>query len=592
MRVLATAGHVDHGKSALVRALTGMEPDRWEAERARGVTIDLGYAWTTLPGGETVAFVDVPGHQRFIGNMLAGIGPAPAVLFVVAADGGWARQSTEHLAAVQALGVDHVLLVVTRADLADPGPAMDVATERLTAAGLRPAQALACSARTGAGVEDVRAALDHFVTTLPEPAGTRTRLWVDRAFTVRGAGTVVTGTLGSGSVRVGDALHLGPRTVRVRAVQSLDQPRDEVAAVSRVALNLADTTLEEVGRGDVLVAKDAYRSTRDIDVRLVPVTGQDTEDLPLTLMLHLGTDAQQTRVRPLGDGSARLGFERPLPLAVGDRGILRDPGTQHIRAGVVVLDTEPPALLRRGDSRRRGQVLAGAGSRFDLVAEVTRRGVLPVDEARRLGAEEDQLADRDDGLVREGGWLVAAQTWSGWGTELASTVERRAARDRLDPTLTVEAARAAVGIPDADLAVAAAAGAGLAVRNGRLSLPGLGIDFGDLEGALQRIEHRLAEDPCAAPEQDDLHRAGFGPRELGAAVAAGRLLRLPGDVMVAPTSPARAMRVIAGLSQPFTLSEARIALGTTRRVAVPLLELLDERGWTRRVDGNRREIVR
>lgn len=590
MRVLATAGHVDHGKSALVRALTGMETDRWQAEKDRGLTIDLGYAWTALPGGETVAFVDVPGHQRFIGNMLAGVGPAPAVVFVVAADAGWARQSTEHLAAVQALGVEHLLLVVTRADLADPAPALAAAQERLSAADLPAVAAVACSSLTGEGLEDVRAALDHLVAALPEPAGSRTRLWVDRAFTVRGAGTVVTGTLGAGQVAVGDLLALGDRQVRVRGIESLDQPRDRVAAVARVALNLADIGVDEVHRGDALVARDAYHRTRVVDVRPVPVVGQDPTGLPLHLMLHLGTDAQQTRVRPLGDGGVRLMFDRALPLAVGDRGILRNPGTQHILAGCVVLDTDPPALLRRGDSRRRGAALAGAADRFDLRAEVTRRGVLPVEEAVRLGADPEDLAAVQD--LRRHRWLVCPQVWARWGTQLATAVEERAARDPLDPTLTAEAARAAVGIPDPALACDAAVDAGLVVRGGRVGLPGLGIDFGALESALQRIEGRLVADPCAAPEQDELRRAGFGTRELGAAVAAGRLLRLPGDVMLHPNSPARAMQALARLPQPFTLSEARIALGTTRRVAVPLLEHLDARGWTRRVDATRRAIVR
>ena len=151
MHVLATAGHVDHGKSALVRALTGIEPDRWEEEHRRGLTIDLGYAWTTLPSGQEVAFVDVPGHQRFVGNMLAGLGPAPAVLFVVAADEGWRQQSGEHLAAVDALGIRHGLLVVTRSDLADPAATLADAGERLAASSLGACEAVAVSARTGAG---------------------------------------------------------------------------------------------------------------------------------------------------------------------------------------------------------------------------------------------------------------------------------------------------------------------------------------------------------------------------------------------------------------------------------------------------------
>ncbi|HEU5269591.1 MAG TPA: GTP-binding protein, partial [Jatrophihabitans sp.] len=269
MHVVATAGHVDHGKSTLVRALTGMEPDRWAEERRRGMTIDLGYAWTTLPSGAELAFVDVPGHQRFIGNMLAGLGPAPAVLFVVAADEGWSRQSAEHLAAVHALGLRHGLLAVTRSDLADPGPALADGLSRIARSSLGEVAGLPVSGVTGAGLAELREALDELVARLPapDPAG-RIRLWVDRSFTVRGSGTVLTGTLGAGTVRVGDTLQLQGKSVTVRAVQSLNQPRQAAAAVARVALNVRGVGRHEVRRGDVLLSPDAWHCTSVLDVRL------------------------------------------------------------------------------------------------------------------------------------------------------------------------------------------------------------------------------------------------------------------------------------------------------------------------------------
>jgi selenocysteine-specific elongation factor len=224
MHVIATAGHVDHGKSTLVRALTGMEPDRFAEETRRGMTIDLGYAWTTLAGGETVAFVDVPGHERFIATMLAGLGPAPALLFVVAADEGWRQQSEEHLAAADALGLQHALLVVTRSDLADPTPTIAQAQARIAESSLGRVTAVPVAATTGAGLPELRAALQHFVAGLP-PARTdgRVRLWVDRSFSIRGAGTVVTGTLTSGRLRTGDSLQLGARLVRIRGLQTLGE---------------------------------------------------------------------------------------------------------------------------------------------------------------------------------------------------------------------------------------------------------------------------------------------------------------------------------------------------------------------------------
>jgi len=211
VQVIATAGHVDHGKSTLVRALTGMEPDRWEAERRRGMTIDLGFAWLTLPSGERLAFVDVPGHERFVPNMLAGVGPVPAVMFVVAADEGWMPQSAEHLAAVDALGIGRGLLVVTRADLADPGPALREAAARIRGSSLGQVDGLAVSGVTGQGMPELRAALAALAGRLPAAdPGAPVRLWADRAFSIRGSGTVVTGTLPAGTIAAGDELHAAP----------------------------------------------------------------------------------------------------------------------------------------------------------------------------------------------------------------------------------------------------------------------------------------------------------------------------------------------------------------------------------------------
>jgi len=608
VHVLATAGHVDHGKSALVRALTGIEPDRWEEEHRRGLTIDLGYAWTTLPSGEEVAFVDVPGHQRFIGNMLAGLGPAPAVVFVVAADEGWRQQSGEHLAAVDALGIRHGLLVVTRSDLANPTATLADAGERLAASSLGRCEALAVSARTGDGMPQLRAALDRLVASLPAPAtDRRVRLWVDRAFTIKGSGTVVTGTLGEGTISVGDELEVGGRTVRVRGLQSLERPRERVTPVARVAVNLRGVATDEVARGSVLLAPGAWRSTAVVDVRL----STDPRELPNRAMLHVGTAAHEVRVRPLSADTARLTLPVELPLQAGDRAILRDPGAQRVVAGALVLDADPPALARRGAGARRGVELASATGEADLAREVARRGAMTVQAARALGiaVPEETPDGTGDGtpegapagtaggalpsdLVRHGDWLVSRQRWAQWAQALRAAVEARAQHDRLEPSLTLAAAREAADIADRALLPAVAAEAGLVVEAGRVGLPGVTASLGAAEEGLRRLEERLAAEPFAAPERPDLDAAGLGPREVAAAVRSGRLLRLPDDVLLLPTGPAMAMRVLARLPQPFTLSEARQALGTTRRVAVPLLEHLDGRGWTRRVDGSHREVVR
>jgi selenocysteine-specific elongation factor len=285
--VVATAGHVDHGKSTLVRALTGMEPDRWAEERRRGMTIDLGFAWMTLPGGDRIAFVDVPGHERFLPNMLAGLGPVAAVLFTVAADGGWMPQSAEHLAAVRALKVRHGLLVVTRADLADPGPALRRGAAELSAAGLDGAETVAVSAVTGTGMDALRGALDRLAARIPAAdPDAPVRLWVDRSFTIRGSGTVVTGTLPAGTITSGAELALTPsmRVVRVRAIQALREPADAVTGTARVALNLRGVPAGVPARGMALVDPGRWRMARVVDVRADPCP--DGRDLPRELTVR------------------------------------------------------------------------------------------------------------------------------------------------------------------------------------------------------------------------------------------------------------------------------------------------------------------
>ena len=318
MQVIATAGHVDHGKSTLVRALTGMEPDHWAEERRRGLTIDLGFAWLTLPSGQQVAFVDVPGHERFVPNMLAGVGVVPAVLFTVAADEGWMPQSEEHLAAVDALGITRGLLAVTRSDLADPADARRQALGRLAATSLGAVEAVAVSARTGLGLPALRDALDRLAARLPQsdPAAPA-RLWVDRAFRIRGSGTVVTGTLPAGTIRDKQELLLTPslEAVRVRGIQTLKQPAAQVSGVARVALNLRGGERVSPARGMALVEPGRWTLAATLDVRLAAAGDRP----PRQLTVHAGSARTGGRLRPLGGLIARLTLDEPLPLHVGDR---------------------------------------------------------------------------------------------------------------------------------------------------------------------------------------------------------------------------------------------------------------------------------
>lgn len=583
MWVVATAGHVDHGKSTLVRALTGMEPDRWAEERRRGMTIDLGFAWATLPSGGTVAFVDVPGHERFVPNMLAGVGPVPAALVVVAADEGWMPQSAEHLAALDALGVSYGLLVVTRADLADPGPALARARAELAVTSLGAVEAVAVSAVTGAGLPELRAALDRLAARLPAPAvDAPVRLWVDRCFTVRGSGTVVTGTLGAGRLRVDDELELAAtgEPVRVRGLHRLGVAAGRVDAVARVAVNLRGVPRDRLARGDALLTPGRFRLTDLLDVRLA---GDPVADLPATLTLHVGSAAVPARVRPLGPDTVRLRLARPLPLLVGDRALLRDPGRHHVAGGVTVLDVAPPPLARRGAAAARAAVLAGLDGRPDLAGELRRRRLARVTDLVRTGVDVTARPVA-------GNWLADPEHWRQLGVRLGEEVTRYGREHPLEPGAPVELLRRRLELPDRAL-VEALVRPPLRLRAGRVTASAADALPEPVARAVARIRAEYADRPFRAPEAADLADLGLGPREIGAAVRAGALLRLAENVVLLPGAADAAVRVLAGLPQPFTLSAARRALDTTRRVAVPLLELLDRRGATRRLPDDARIVV-
>ncbi len=567
MFVVATAGHVDHGKSTLVQRLTGMWPDRLAEEQRRGLTIDLGFAWTDIEG-QRVAFVDVPGHERFVATMLAGVGPVPAVMFVVAATEGWMPQSDEHLAALDALGVCHGLLVISKADLADPAPAIEQAAERFAATSLAGLPVVLGTER-----DRVRAELLALVRRLPAPdRGADVRLWVDRSFTVRGAGTVVTGTLAAGTVRVGDELeHAGRRVtvVTVRGLQALGHNETEVGAVARVALNLRGVDRQRIGRGDTVRTPGAWLDTAEIDVAL-----RSPDTLHRELVLHVGSAAVPVRVRPLGPGAARLRLDRPLPLRVADIGLLRDPGQHRIASGIEVLDVRPPALRRRGAARARADELATGRVR---PPDCARAG-----ELRAMG-----LSPRGE---RVGDWVVDPQWWAGRRDEATASVRRWAAEHDVAAGMPLEALRQQAGLPAAELVPPLLAGTGLEVADGLVRPPGAGLPA-RVDEAVRTLEKWLAAEPFRAPEADDLAGLRLGTRELAAAVRAGRLTRIADGVVLGPDALDRAAGVLARLPQPFTVSEARRALGTTRRVAVPLLERLDARRVTRRSDDGTREVV-
>lgn len=580
MHVIATAGHVDHGKSALLRALTGMEPDRWEEERRRGLTIDLGFVWTDGDGGP-IAFVDVPGHERFVGNMLAGVGPVPAVLFVVAADEGWMPQSTEHLTALHALGVSHGVLAVTKADLMDADLAAEEALDRIRLTSLGEVPWVAVSARTGQGLPQLRGALDQLAARLPDsdPAAP-VRLWIDRGFTIRGAGLVVTGTLAAGTVRTGDTLEVartGSRFV-VRGMQSLNRPVPQVSGVARVALNLRGAGRGDIGRGDALMTPGSYRCTAVIDARTRLCK---PADLPRELLVHVGTATVGAAVRPIGEDTARLRLDAALPLRPGDRLVLRH--DRGVTGGAVVLDIDPPELNRRGAARRRAGELDDYPDAPDAMRELVRRGIVRESALREMGLVPPVPATAGD-------WLVAPESGRALRVRLDALLGERA-HDPAATPLTVEEARKALDLPDPRL-VAALLGPQWTIRTGMVvHATAPDILPPAVRTAVDALHARFAGPGFAVPTEEDLASLGLGAAETAVAVRAGRLLRLAPGVVLLPDTVSRAVSVLAGLPQPFTASEARDALGSSRKVIVPLLEHLARQGRTRRTPDGRHAVT-
>lgn len=611
MHVVATAGHVDHGKSALVRALTDMDPDRWAEEKRRGLTIDLGFVWTTLPSGTDLAFVDVPGHEKFLGNMLAGVGPAPVVIFVVAADEGWQEQSTDHRDALRALDIRHGLIALTRADRADAARRAEVTAQvrhELAGTALADAPLVEVSAHTGEGIAQMRQVLDEVLAQVPAPdPQARVRVWIDRAFSVKGAGTVVTGTLAAGTLRVGDKLQLaspdGTRAVEVRGLHSENTAHEVLEPTSRAAVNLRGISADAIHRGHSLLSSDAWELVEQIDVRRT--FGQDFYELPQNIVVHIGTAGLEAHVRPLSADYARLSLAYPLPLQLLDRFVVRSPGGRHVSAGVQVIDVYPPELNRRGAARRRAEELAlladaspsatttpaPSPSPFtDPTGYIQRVGYVPVGKLQRAGFSVDDPAAPPQGIIAFRQWWIAARQITRWKNQLLVALGKHAQDNPLAAGMPRKAAMDALDLQEDALLGITVAAAKVEQTDGVLRVPGHKVDLGAAEASVAKLEAWLADDPFAAPEADELQELRLGAKQLAAAENAGRLLRLGQGIVLLPGAPEEAKKRIAQLEQPFTLSAARKALSTTRRVAIPLLEYLDEQSITRRLDGGLREL--
>lgn len=563
-RVVATAGHVDHGKSTLVRTLTGTDPDRFEEEKRRGLTIDLGFAHTVLPSGSTISFIDVPGHVRFLKNMLAGVGAVDACLFVVAATEGWKPQSEEHLRILELLGISHGVVALTKLDAVDEEWAelarLDV-LDHVAGTFLDDADVVAVSAATGAGLDDLRRALDDLLAATPPAADRqRPRLWVDRVFAARGSGTVVTGTLTGGSLGVGDHLDMVDaaagrvRPVRIRALQHHGHGADSVEPGNRVAVNVTGIERGEVARGDALVRVGQWRPSATVDCSLEVLSALDH---PVSrrgaYVAYIGSGEAAVKVRILGNnaiepggtGSVRIHLPAALPLLPGDRFVLRESGRAETVGGGEVLDVAPirPASKARPDR-----------SVERVVAE---RGWIGADELDAITGER-----RPPTLGR---WVVApglAETLAddvvrrigesgGLGLDLATLDEREREALSLAPTGVVEitggrARAAAIVDPLAGHAFVRA------LEIGRFVPPGA--------DEVERGELRLLVQRGLVIERDGVW---FHP----ATIEAGALI---------------AAKLLVDRPDGFTMAELRDALATTRKFVLPLAAELDARGITRR----------
>ena len=593
MYVIATAGHVDHGKSTLVNALTTMDPDRWEEEKQRGLTVDLGFAWTTLKSGADVAFVDVPGHERFIANTLAGLGPAPAVMLVIAADEGWKEQTSEHLEAIDALGIERGIIVLTRMD---NGQRISEANVRDKVAGtsLSVAPIFAVSARTGEGMEELRGGIDKLLPAdevLQQACAMPARMWIDRAFSIKGAGTVVTGTWAAGSVNIGDRLKLvtasGEHDVTVRGLHSENSAVDKAEPVMRLALNLRGVDADAISRGDVLTeAESTWWQPEVIDVRWR--TGPKLDSVPRKLNLHVGTASVPVHVRGLDAEHARLTLQgRAFPLRLGDRLALRGPGLDAL-AGVEVVDMDPPLLNRRGAPVRRAQALRDQNP-FDASAYVARKEAVMKETLAAAGFD---VANKPASLVEFRSWWVNAQAITRWTAQLRTLFDTHLTDHHLSDGLPLATALSALALPDDSLVSIAVAGARLKRDGAIIRDPHAAArDLGPAEKSVAIVEAQLAKEPFVAPDAGTLDELGLGPIELAAAERAGRLLRV-GPIVLLPSAPQQAAEILGQQPGEFTLSQARQALGTTRRVAVPLLEYMDARGLTRRTSDSARVLMK
>ncbi len=632
--VVGTAGHIDHGKTALVKALTGVDTDRWEEEKRRGITIDLGFAPLPLAGDVQASVVDVPGHEGFVKNMLAGATGIDVALLVIAADEGIMPQTEEHLAIVELLGVRRGIPVITKRDLVDAEWLALVTGEigeRLKTSRVRWEPPVAVSALTGEGLDALRGALASLAGDLADrPEADLFRLPIDRVFAVAGAGTVVTGSTWSGAVAVGDAVRLLPlgREARVRSIEVHGRAAERAAPGRRTALALVGVDKDELERGDVAVTGAGWTATAALDVALEllpspppPASLRKPLQARTRVRVHLGTAEVLGRVAQIGSiapgesAVARLVLERPLVARGGDRFVLRSFSPVTTIGGGVVLDPFPPKRPRVSE-RGLGVATAPAERLSRFVDEAGLAGLRTGDLAVRLGILPGDVIGVIDaagkGVLRSNDLLVARRVLAAEVERLAALVAAHHESHPLDPGLSLQALRAAVaeaggvgggggGGPIADLLVEYGvrkqafelAGGGSVVRR-----PGWEVALAaHAGGAGDRLARRLAEARWQVPTVAELQRE-FPDLSVPALLAhlarEGGVEQVDHERYAAKPALEEFRRALeetlraAGQATPATL---RDRFGLTRKYLIPLLEWADRRGITRR-EGDTRVLAR
>ncbi len=641
--ILATAGHVDHGKSALVKALTGIDPDRLPEEKARGITIDLGFAHLELPAPSALnaqpatfhlGIVDVPGHEDFVKNMVAGVGSIDLALFVVAADDGWMPQTEEHLQILTYLGVTRAVVALTKIDLAegDESGAVAGVREKLQDSPFANAPIVKTSVVQGRGLGDLASTLAQVLAGIPPPRDLgKPRLPVDRVFTLRGIGTVVTGTLTGGVFRRGQAVVIQPEgnTTRIRSLQSHHQEVEQAGPGTRTALNLPDLAIaghdqEGIKRGDLVTISPLGSPTRTVDVLLEKssrLAGAETgaarplKDSAL-VRWHHGSANFSARVLLAEGGQiesgqsvwAQLRFEHPVFTLAGDRFIVRDWSEQWTLAGGMVLDAEGDRRRFRSTAqqtflKRCSQSLNEAPAWVDaLLARdgVARRSALLVKS--HFGAEEISEAVRGlaaEGKARTAGELLAHAAW--W-----SRLRQQAAQ-AIDAEHQAHPERG--GLPLHDLRNALEASLVMPEVFEAL-LADLGRkDFQQVNAVIRRVTHRpalpphfqaagarlraaLSAKPFEPPSRKELAPDAVSQKALRFLLETGEAVEIGGEVVLLAENFTRATEAIKRFLRghgPATVSELRQAVGASRRIVVPLLEKLDREGVTRR-EGDKRVL--